>query len=101
MSDFTDNAGSDQPIPASEGGVTGVGGMAPSLACFILVAKFLGVAADPAQIAHERGKGEDPWTIEDLARISKRLGLISKIRNAVLDDFRKLPLPALAEARWQ
>jgi subfamily B ATP-binding cassette protein HlyB/CyaB len=37
--------------------------------------------------------------MEDIARVSKRLGLISKIRSADLGDYRKLPLPALAELR--
>jgi ATP-binding cassette, subfamily B, bacterial HlyB/CyaB len=36
----------------------------PSLACFVLLAKFLGVPADPEQIAHERGKGDDPYSLE-------------------------------------
>ena len=27
----------------------------PALSCFVLLARFLGVPADPGQIAHERG----------------------------------------------
>lgn len=71
----------------------------PSLTCFILLAKFLGTPADPAQMVHDRGRGDEPWSVEDFARISKRLGLISKIRSARSDDLAKLPLPALAETR--
>ena len=69
----------------------------PSLTCFILLAKFLGTPADPAQMIHDRGRGEEPWSVEDFARISKRLGLISKIRSTHLVDLAKLPLPALAD----
>jgi subfamily B ATP-binding cassette protein HlyB/CyaB len=67
------------------------------LACFILLARFLGVPADPRQIAHDRGRGEAPFTLEDLARVAKRLGLIARIRRAQADEVRKLPLPAIAE----
>ncbi|KEQ52877.1 type I secretion system permease/ATPase [Sphingobium chlorophenolicum] len=70
-----------------------------SLACFLLLAKFLGTAADPAQMAHSRGRGDDPWAIEDFARVAKRLALIAKIRSAGLVDYAKLPLPALAELK--
>ena len=73
----------------------------PSLTCFILLAKFLGTPADPAQMTHDRGRGNEPWGVEDFARISKRLGLIAKIRTARLDELVKLPLPALAETRLQ
>ena len=69
----------------------------PSLACFVLLAKFLGTPADPEQIAHERGKGEDPYSLEDLARIAKRLDLIARIKDTKRAEVRKVPLPALAE----
>lgn len=68
-----------------------------SLACFVLLAKFLGTPADPQQIAHDRGKGDAPYSFEDLSRIAKRLDLIARIKNTPIDDFRKAPLPALAE----
>jgi subfamily B ATP-binding cassette protein HlyB/CyaB len=68
-----------------------------SLACFILLARFLGVPADPRQIGHERGRGDDPYTLEDLSATAKKLGLIGRIRRAETDQLPKLPLPALAE----
>jgi len=71
----------------------------PSLASFVLLAKFLGTPADPQQIDHDRGKGDDPYSLEDLARIAKKLGLIARLRSAALADYGKLPLPALAECR--
>lgn len=70
-----------------------------SLACFVLLAKILGVPADQGQIAHDRGRGDDPYTLEDLNRIARKLGLTARVRLAPLADFRKLPLPALAECR--
>ena len=70
-----------------------------SLTCFVLLAKFLGIPADPEQIAHDRGQGDDPYTLEDLNRIAHKLGLIARLRPAQLAEVSKLPLPALVETR--
>lgn len=72
-----------------------------SLSSFILLAKFLGVPADPAQIAHDRGKGDDPYTLEDLNRVALKLGLIARLKSTAASDFRKLPTPLLAETHEQ
>jgi ATP-binding cassette, subfamily B, bacterial HlyB/CyaB len=71
----------------------------PALACYILLAKFLGIPADPGQIIHERGKGDDRWSLEDLHRTSKRLGIVARIKVSAVAELHKLPLPAIAEAR--
>jgi ATP-binding cassette, subfamily B, bacterial HlyB/CyaB len=68
----------------------------PALGCFVLLARFLGVPADPLQIAHDRGKGEQPYTLEDLARIAKKLGLLARIKQCDICDLAALPLPAVA-----
>jgi len=69
----------------------------PLLSCFVLLAQFLGVPADPRQIGHDRGKGDQPYSLEDLSRISKRLGLVARIRRCDPEEVAKLPLPAVAE----
>ncbi len=69
----------------------------PALACFVLLARFLGTPADPRQIGHDRGKGEDPYTLEDLSRIAKRLGLVGRIRRCEAGELSKMPLPAVAQ----
>lgn len=71
----------------------------PTLACFVLMAKFLGVAADAAQIAHDRGKGDDPYSLEDLNRIARKLGLMARLRQADVPELPKLPLPVLLETQ--
>jgi ATP-binding cassette, subfamily B, bacterial HlyB/CyaB len=71
----------------------------PMLACFVLLAKYLRVPADPDQILHERGKGDLPFTLEDLARVSKRLSLMARVRKVATDKIAPLPLPAIAELR--
>ncbi|VAW02293.1 ABC transporter, permease protein, partial [hydrothermal vent metagenome] len=68
----------------------------PSLACFVLLAKYLGVPADPPQIHHDRGLGEEPYTLDHLARIAKKLNLIARLRDASLEELPKIPLPAMA-----
>lgn len=67
-----------------------------ALVCFILLAKFLGVSAEPQQIAHDRGKGDAPYSFADLTRIARKLGLVAKTRLATVRDLVKLPLPAIA-----
>jgi len=69
----------------------------PALQCFVLVARFLGTPADARQINHDRGRGDDPWTLEDLSRTAKKLGLIGRIRRARPADVAKMPLPAIVE----
>jgi subfamily B ATP-binding cassette protein HlyB/CyaB len=68
----------------------------PALSCFLLLAKFLGVPADAQQIAHDRGKGDQPYSLEDLSRTAKKLGLVSRIRRCDPDELASMPLPALA-----
>jgi len=71
-------------------------GLDSALVCFVLLAKFLGVPADPGQIAHARGKGDEPYSLEDLARIAKNLGLIARVRRTDSAAVMKLPLPVIA-----
>ena len=71
----------------------------PSLLAFVLLAKFLGVPADPAQIVHEFGGAGEDYRLEDLARIAKRLKIVAKIKSSPARKLEMVPLPALAELR--
>ncbi len=66
-----------------------------ALASFVLLAQFLGVPAEPAQIHHDRGQGDRPYTFDDLIRIAKKLDLIARRKSANVAELSKLPLPAL------
>ena len=67
----------------------------PALACFVLLAKFLGVPAEASQIVHDRGRGQNPFSLEDLARIAKKLKLVARIKTSDIASLKKLPLPAI------
>ena len=70
-----------------------------ALASFVLLAQFLGVPAEPAQIHHDRGQGDRPYDFDDLIRIAKKLGLMARRKRAAVRDLPKLPLPALVGLR--
>lgn len=70
-----------------------------ALDCFILLLKFLRVPVDPDQLRHERGRGTIPFTIPDLLRAAKRLGVEAKHKSCALDRLERLPLPAIALVR--
>ncbi|WP_404333526.1 type I secretion system permease/ATPase [Sphingomonas sp. MMS12-HWE2-04] len=67
----------------------------PALVCFVLVAKFLGVSAEPEQILHDRGRGDAAFSFDELARVSRRLGLIARTKRTEQDELAKLPTPLL------
>ena len=70
----------------------------PGLVCLIMLARFHGVAAEPAQLAHEFGAGR-PFGVTEILLAAKKLGLKAK---QVVTDFSRLavtPLPALAVGR--
>ncbi|HEX8641169.1 MAG TPA: type I secretion system permease/ATPase [Allosphingosinicella sp.] len=68
-----------------------------ALACFVLLARFLGIPADPKQILHDRGTGDASFSLEDLSRVANRLGLIGRIRRSGPAQLSRMPLPAIAE----
>ena len=70
-----------------------------ALASFVLLAQFLGVPAEPAQIHHDRGQGDRPYDFDDLIRVAKKLGLMARRKRAAPAEFPKLPLPALVHLR--
>ena len=66
-----------------------------ALASFVLLAKFLGVPAEPGQIHHDRGQGDKPYDFDDLIRVAKKLGLLARRRRTSQAELPKMPLPAL------
>lgn len=70
-----------------------------ALASFVVLARFLGVLADAAQIHHDRGQGDKHYDFDDLIRIAGKLRITARRRTCDIADLVKLPLPALIARR--
>ena len=69
------------------------------LACFVMLLKFLGVAADVDQLRHQLGKGDEPTEPDDLLRLAKFLKVKAKTGSFTFDKLENVPLPAIAVAK--
>ncbi len=65
------------------------------MACFVMLLKFLQVAADPAQLKHELGRGEDPLNTDDILTAAKYLKVRARKVATKFEKLQKLPLPAI------
>lgn len=70
--------------------------MDTGLGCFVLLAKYLRVSADPAQLLHDRGRGAALFEIQDILRAAKALGINARTRAVPADRLARQPLPAIA-----
>lgn len=69
------------------------------LACLTLILKFLQVGADPAQLKHQSGKGDEPLDGTDIIRLSKSLDVKAKHKRCTPKELKQLPLPSIAGHR--
>jgi subfamily B ATP-binding cassette protein HlyB/CyaB len=65
----------------------------------VMIARFHGVAADPAQIKHAFAIGSEGIQALDIVRAAKELGFKAKSVNVQFEKLSKLQLPAIAETR--
>ncbi len=68
------------------------------LACLAMLARFHGVAAEPAQLAHEFGDG-GPFGLTQILLAAKKLGLKAKPVKTHVERLSTTPLPAMAQDR--
>jgi ATP-binding cassette, subfamily B, bacterial HlyB/CyaB len=66
------------------------------LTCFILVLRFLGIAADPEQLMHRYGR---EFSIEEILRCAKELKLKARAIDSDWERLGKTALPAIAIRR--
>lgn len=66
------------------------------LACLVVLARFHGVAADPAQLAHLHRVDGRPFDVTSVLLAAKALRLKAKQIDSSVDRLMKLPLPAIA-----
>jgi subfamily B ATP-binding cassette protein HlyB/CyaB len=67
------------------------------LACFVMLARFHGMGADPAQIRHQFGNST--IGIEEMLRCAKEFGLKARLRHSNWARLSVTPLPAIASLR--
>lgn len=65
------------------------------LYCFITIARFHGINADPEQIKHALAVGVEGMKENEILRAAKELGLKSKAANIKYKDLKKMTLPAI------
>jgi subfamily B ATP-binding cassette protein HlyB/CyaB len=83
---------------------TGSGAVDPravdtGLLSLCLIARHVGVPADPGELARRHLASSSGATAEDLVRIARKLGLKARIVTAKWDRLAKTPLPAIVENR--
>src|SRR5215467_5816914 len=69
------------------------------LASLCLIARFLGIPAEPRELARRHLTGSSGASAEDLVRIARKLGLKARLAATKWDRLAKTPLPAIAEDR--
>jgi subfamily B ATP-binding cassette protein HlyB/CyaB len=85
----------------AEEGPEGVGPKSTDsgLSSLCLVARHLGVPAEPGELARRHLAGTSWASAEDLVRIARKLGLKSRLVATSWDRLAKTPLPAIAESK--
>jgi subfamily B ATP-binding cassette protein HlyB/CyaB len=68
------------------------------LACLAMLARFHGVAAEPAQLVHEFGDG-GRFGLTQILLAAKKMGLKAKPVKTPLERLSTTPLPAMAQGR--
>jgi ATP-binding cassette, subfamily B, bacterial HlyB/CyaB len=69
------------------------------LACLVMVARFHGLATDPAQIKHRFHKRGAPMSAVDMVRALKETGLKARLVKSSWRRFAHLQLPAILERK--
>jgi len=65
--------------------------------CLVLIADFLGVPASAGQLRHEAGLTASDFTVEDLVRAARQLGLKARAVRSKPDRLAAIHPPAIAE----
>jgi subfamily B ATP-binding cassette protein HlyB/CyaB len=74
-------------------------GVDTGLLCLVLMLRYIGVPADPAQLRHRFGNAAERVSATDILRTSKELGLKSRVVGSHWTRVAKSPLPAIAATK--
>lgn len=69
------------------------------IACLAMMAKFLGVAADPENLRHLSGRGSELINVTIMLRLAKELGLKARFVQTNWDRLPNVELPAIARLK--
>ena len=89
---------SDSSSQEGAGQSAGTQSVDTGLACFVLLLKFLNVAAEPDQLKHQLGKGDAPMAPEDMLRLARHLEVKARQTKTSFAKLERFPLPAIAQA---
>ncbi|WP_404338964.1 type I secretion system permease/ATPase [Sphingomonas sp. MMS12-HWE2-04] len=71
--------------------------MDSGLLTFLQLLAFLQIKGDANQILHERGEGTAAFTIDDMLRSARRLGVKARAIKCAPEKLLEIPLPAIAQ----
>jgi len=74
-------------------------GVDTGLLCLVLMLRFVGVPADPAQLRHRFGNLAERISPTDILRTARELGLKSRVVKSHWPRLSKSPLPAIAATK--
>jgi subfamily B ATP-binding cassette protein HlyB/CyaB len=74
-------------------------GVDTGLMCLVLMLRFVGVPADPAQLRHRFGNLAERISPTDILRTARELGLKSRVVKSHWPRLSKSPLPAIAATK--
>jgi subfamily B ATP-binding cassette protein HlyB/CyaB len=69
------------------------------LLCLVLMLRYIGVPADPAQLRHRFGNASEAISATEILRTAKELGLKSRVASSHWARLEKSPLPAIAATK--
>ncbi len=69
-----------------------------ALSCLVMLARFHGLTADPAQLMHEFGGAGKSFGLTEVLLAAKKLGVKAKKVHVQSDRLARTPLPAMAQA---
>jgi ATP-binding cassette, subfamily B, bacterial HlyB/CyaB len=72
-------------------------GLNPGLAALVMLLRFHGLTADPAQIRHQFGT--DTIGVEEMLRCARQFGLKARVATTRWDRLPRTPLPGIAALR--
>jgi subfamily B ATP-binding cassette protein HlyB/CyaB len=74
-------------------------GVDTGLLCLVLMLRFVGLPADSTQLRHRFGNASERVSTTDLLRVTRELGLKSRVVNSNWGRLVKSPLPAIAATK--